>query len=144
MSLETVIQELVEVVKQDIAVRRDFLNAFKSGHVPAECAASPATEPTAAPVEEVAAPAAEPEPAAPESQPAERAEEPMSQKEYSAQCSFVGARWKEAFGVEAAKVEFDALCARYGVKNSLEIPPEKRRQFLADVDQLIIEARHDR
>ena len=144
MSLETVIQELVEVIKQDIAVRRDFLNAFQSGHVPAECAASPANEPAAAPVEEVAAPAAEPEPAAPESQPAERAEEPMNKAEY---LNVVTKKGKALCGLLTQPVAMPmlkSLCASYGVENSTEVPEDKRRQFLADIDQLIIEAQHDR
>ena len=144
MSLETVIQELVEVIKQDIAVRRDFLNAFKSGHVPAECAASPAIAPAAAPVEEVAAPAAEPEPAAPESQPAERAEEPMSPGEYMKVVTEKGSVVRGLLGTQDGLAKLKQLCSDYGAKNSAGVPPEKRRQFLADIDQLIIEAQHDR
>ena len=143
MSLETVIQELVEVIKQDIAVRRDFLNAFKSGHVPAECAASPANEPAAAPVEEVAAPAAEPEPAAPESLPAERAEEPMSAAEYASVCPKKLATLNSLLG-KANGYRLTDLYAAFGVKRPSEITAEKRRPFLVAIDQLIIEAQHDR
>lgn len=139
MSLESTLQELIEVMKEDIAVRRDFLNAFRTGTQPAERAAVPTTD--AAPVEASPAPVAEPAKATPETAPAEHADEPMSQSEYMSCVSMIGNRWREVFG-DNQKEALNEILSAFGLKSFAVAPAEKRREVIDTLERAMAEARH--
>lgn len=147
MSLENVIQELVEAIKAETAVRREFLAEIRALHTSA-----PATQETqvanpeplkaecAEPVETCSAdeafkaipvPPATPvvEPEKPEAECAE----PMSDAEFNKAAIAAFTRMKATLGAAVStKVLLEAL-KPFGVKVAGDVAPEDRRRFLDEL-----------
>ena len=68
----------------------------------------------------------------------------MSPGEYMKVVAEKGTVVRDLLGAQVGLAKLKQLCSDYGAKNSAGVPPEKRRQFLADIEQMIVEAQHDR
>ena len=68
----------------------------------------------------------------------------MNVKEYSAQCSAIGARWMEVFGKASASSELKKTIAPFGIEALQDAKPEMRREILSVLESTLIEAQHDR
>lgn len=77
--------------------------------------------------------------------PAEQAEEPMSPEKFAAAGTKLTNELKQIIGSDNVKATMRGLYATFGVaKSPMELPAEKRRDFIAALESTVVEARHDR